>query len=157
MRHKKIAKRQIDGDKIYRSKLLAKFTNVLMKDGKKTIAQKVIYSAFEIIAKNNLEPLEVFEKALQNVGPKQEVRPRRIGGASYQVPIEVRGDRKVSLAIRWVIESARAKSNKDFPTFAEKLASELMDAYNEQGAAIKKRDTVLRMAEANRAFAHFRY
>ncbi len=157
MRHKKVAKRQIEGDKIYRSKLLAKFTNVLMKDGKKTIAQKVIYSAFDIIVKNNLEPLEVFEKALQNVGPKQEVRPRRIGGASYQVPVEVRGDRRVSLAIRWIIESARAKSNKDFPTFAEKLASELMDAYNDQGASIKKRDTVLRMAEANRAFAHFRY
>lgn len=157
MRHKKVKKRQIEGDKIYRSKLLAKFTNVLMKDGKKTAAQRVVYSALNLIAKDNPDPIAVFEKALQNVGPRQEVRPRRIGGASYQVPIEVRGERKVSLAIRWILDSAKSRSNKDFHTFAEKLAAELMDAFNEQGAAIKKRDTVHRMAEANRAFAHFRF
>ncbi len=157
MRHKKVQKRQIEGDKIYRSKLLAKFINVLMKDGKKTTAQRVVYNAFSIISKKDKNPLDVFDKAIQNVGPRQEVRPRRIGGASYQVPVEVRGERKVSLAIRWILDATKSRANKEFPTFAEKLAAELMDASTEQGNAIKKRDTVHKMAEANRAFAHFRF
>jgi len=157
MRHKKVQKRQIEADKIYKNKLVAKFTNVLMKDGKKTTAQKVVYTAFDLISKKDKNPLEVFEKAIQNVGPKQEVRPRRIGGASYQVPVEVRGERKVSLAIRWLLEATEKRANNEFPTFAEKLAAELLDASIEQGNAIKKRDTVHRMAEANRAFAHFRF
>jgi small subunit ribosomal protein S7 len=157
MRHKKVEKRQIEEDKVYRSKLVAKFTNILMKDGKKSIAQKVVYKTFDLIAKKNQDPIGVFERALQNVGPRQEVRPRRIGGASYQVPVEVRGERKTLLAIRWILDAAKARTTKEFPTFAQKLAAELTDAANEQGAAIKKRDTVLRMAEANRAFAHFRF
>jgi small subunit ribosomal protein S7 len=156
MRHKKVVKRQIEEDKVYRNRLVAKFTNILMKDGKKSIAQKVVYKTFELLSKNG-DPVEIFEKALQNVGPRQEVRPRRVGGASYQVPVEVRGERKTLLAIRWILDAAKARANNDFPTFAEKLAAELMDACKEEGAAIKKRDTVLRMAEANRAFAHFRF
>jgi small subunit ribosomal protein S7 len=157
MRHKKVVKRQIEGDKVYRSKLVAKFINNIMKDGKKTVAQKVIYKTLELLSKDNQDSMEIFEKAIQNVGPRQEVRPKRIGGASYQVPVEVRGERKTLLATRWILDAAKARSNKDFPTFPEKLAAELMDAYKEEGAAIKKRDTVLRMAEANRAFAHFRF
>jgi small subunit ribosomal protein S7 len=156
MRHKKIQKRQIDGDKVYKSKLIAKFINMVMRDGKKTVAQKVIYKTLELLAKNG-DANEIFEKALQNVGPRQEVRPRRIGGASYQIPVEVRGERKTLLAIRWILDAAKARSNNDFPTFPDKLAAELMDAYKEEGAAIKKRDAVLRMAEANRAFSHFRF
>lgn len=157
MRHKKVKKRQIEVDKIYRSKLVARFINSVMKDGKKTVAQKMVYTTFDLLSKDNKEPMDVLEKAVSNVGPRQEVRPRRIGGASYQVPVDVRGDRKTLLAIRWILDAARARSNKEFPTFPEKLAAELMDAYKEEGAAIKKRDTVHRMAEANRAFAHFRF
>ena len=128
-----------------------------MKDGKKSAAESSFYGAFKILEEQNKNPLEVFEKALANVGPKTEVKSRRVGGANYQVPTEVRGERKTSLAIRWIIEAARARSNKDFRTFADKLAAEFNDAANNEGAAIKKRDTVLRMAEANRAFSHFRF
>ena len=102
-------------------------------------------------------PLETFELAIQNVGPKTEVKARRVGGASYQVPTEVRGERRTALAIRWILEAARTRSNKDFRTFEEKLAAEILDASENAGAAIKKRDNVLRMAEANRAFSHFRF
>lgn len=158
MRHKKVVKRIVDPDKVYQSRLVTKFINNLMKDGKKTIAQKNLYNALEIIAKkDNKNALEVFEEAVQNVGPKQEVKAKRIGGASYQVPLEVRGDRKQSLAIRWIIEAARSRSNKDYKSFSEKLAAEILDAIQNQGAAIKKRDTAHRMAEANRAFSHFRF
>lgn len=129
-----------------------------MKDGKKSIAQAVVYKALDVIKEQSKqEPLGVFEKALQNISPKMEVKPRRIGGASYQVPIEVRGDRKEALSIRWVIAGARARSNKEFHTFAEKLAAELMDAANNTGSAIKKRDDMQKAAAANRAFAHFRW
>lgn len=157
MRHKKVKKREIEADKLYKSKLVAKFINNLMIDGKKTVAQGLLYKAFDILSKKEKEPLEVFEKALQTVSPRQEVKARRVGGANYQVPIEVRGERKISLAIRWIIEAARKKSNKDYHTFEEKLAIELLDASNNMGDAIKKRDTVHKMAEANRAFAHFRW
>lgn len=157
MRHKKTEKREAQTDPIYKSRLVAKFINNLMKDGKKTVAQDVFYSAFDVISKSNQDAILVFEKAIQNVTPRQEVKARRVGGASYQVPAEVRGERKISLAIRWLIESARARSNKEYHTFAEKLAAEFLDASQNQGAAIKKRDTVHRMAEANRAFAHFRW
>lgn len=157
MRHKKAEKRQIQTDTIYNNELLAKVINLVMRDGKKTVAEKQVYRALDIIAKSNPNPVDVFEKALQNVGPKVEVRPRRVGGASYQIPVEVRGERRMALAIRWIVASARARSNKDFHNFADKLASELLDAYQNQGAAIKKRDTVHKMAEANRAFAHFRW
>ncbi len=157
MRHKKTKKRVIDVDKIYNSRLVAKFINRIMRDGKKTVAEKVVYGAFERLSQKEQEPISIFEKAIQNVGPKIEVKARRVGGASYQVPLEVRGDRKVSLAIRWIITAAEGRSNKEYHTFSEKLAAELMDASQNLGAAVKKRDTVLRMAEANKAFAHFRW
>lgn len=157
MRHSKVQKRQIDEDKIYQSKLVAKFINRLMKDGKKSVAQKIFYDSFELLAKNASEPLSLFETAINNVGPKTEVKARRVGGASYQVPQEVRGDRRVTLAVRWIIEAARARSSKDYHTFSEKLAAEILDASKNEGAAIKKKDTIHRMAEANRAFSHFRF
>lgn len=157
MRHKQAPKRKIEGDVKYNNKLIAKFINYLMRDGKKTVAQKVFYNTFDVITKKNADPLAVFDKALENVGPRQEVKAKRVGGASYQIPMEVRGERKVSLAIRWIVDAARNRSNKDFRVFEEKLAAELLDASNEQGEAIKKRDNVLRMAQANRAFSHFRW
>ncbi|HZQ29929.1 MAG TPA: 30S ribosomal protein S7 [Patescibacteria group bacterium] len=152
-----IKKRKIEGDEIYGNLLVAKFINSIMKHGKKSPAQKVFYDAFEIISKKEQNPLEVFENAIQNVGPRQEVKPRRVGGASYQVPQDVRPERRTSLAIRWIIEAARARSNKEFHGFEEKLAAEFMDAAAGTGAAMKKRDTVQRMADANRAFSHFRF
>src|SRR3989344_4215811 len=154
MRHNKITKkREVEADAVYNSRIVAKLINNIMKDGKKTVAAGIVYDTFELLAKND-EPLSLFEKAIQNVGPKTEIKARRVGGASYQIPLEVRGDRRTSLALRWIIESARAKSNKDFHTFAEKLASEILSAAENQGEAIKKRDNVHRMADANKAFAH---
>jgi small subunit ribosomal protein S7 len=155
MRHKKAEKREMREDKVYQSKLVGKFINNIMQDGKKSVAEKVFYSSFELLKKDG-EPLDIFELAISNVGPKVEVKSKRVGGANYQVPQEVRGDRKVSVAIRWIIEAARARSSKDYHTFAEKLAAEILEASKNEGAAVKKRDTVHRMAEANRAFGHFR-
>lgn len=129
-----------------------------MSDGRKSIAQSLVYKALENIKEEaKQEPLSIFEKAIQNVAPKMEVRPRRVGGASYQVPSEVRGDRKEALAIRWILSAARTRGNKDFKTFDKKLAQELMDAANNTGMAIKKRDDVQKVAASNRAFAHFRW
>jgi small subunit ribosomal protein S7 len=162
MRHAGVTKkRKIEQDAVYNSVLVSKLTNNIMRDGKKTVAQNVVYDTFEILAKNSSAgsgpdgALDLFEKAVQNVGPKTEIKARRVGGASYQIPIEVRGDRRTALALRWIIEAARAKSNKDFHTFPEKLADEILNASQNQGEAIKKRDNVHRMAEANKAFAHF--
>lgn len=129
----------------------------MMKDGKKTVAQRNVYDALDAIKAKELDPLTVFQTAIQNVGPRLEVRPRRVGGASYQVPTEVRGERKLSLAIRWIIQAANKRPNKQYHTFAEKLSAELIDAYNNTGEAIKKRELMLRNAEANRAFAHFKW
>lgn len=157
MRHKKAEKRKAEPDKIYQNKLVAKFINRMMKDGKKSAAQKMFYEALDLVKTKNADPLFVFEKAIQNVGPRQEVRPRRVGGASYQVPVEVRGERKVSLAIRWLITAARKRSSKEYHRFSEKLAAEFLDASQNAGEAIKKRDLMHRAAEANRAFAHFRW
>lgn len=157
MRHKKVEKREVEQDKVYNNRLVAKFINRLMKDGKKTVAQSLLYKAFDLIEQKKQDPLSLFERAIQNVGPRQEVKARRVGGASYQVPAEVRGERKVSLAIRWIIQAAKARSSKEYHTFSEKLAAELLDAANNMGEAIKKRDTMHRMAEANKAFAHFRW
>lgn len=157
MRHKKTEKRKIEPDKIYNNRLVAKFMNHLMRDGKKTVAEKILYGTFDLIAKKGEDPIKIFEAAIQNVGPRQEVKARRVGGASYQVPIEVRGDRKTTLAVRWIIDAARDRSSKDYHTMSEKLAAELLDALQNQGAAIKKRDTIYRMADANKAFAHFRW
>lgn len=136
---------------------MAKFVNRIMRDGKKAVAEKTFYQALTLIEGKGHSPLDVFEKALQIVAPKQEVKARRVGGANYQVPAEVRGDRKVSLAIRWIIQAAKDRPSTQFHTFSEKLAAELLDATQNQGAAIKKRDTVHRMAEANKAFSHFRW
>ncbi len=157
MRHKKVEKRTIGADKLYNNLLVAKFINNLMKSGKKTSAERVFYACFDLLSKKEQNPLEVFESALENVAPKQEVKSKRVGGANYQVPMDVRPERKMSLAIRWIIEAARARSNKDYHKFEEKLAAELLDASQNTGAAMKKRENVQRMADANRAFSHFRF
>jgi len=129
-----------------------------MRDGKKTVAQKQVYRAFELIKeKTKIDPLLVFEKALENTKPRMEVRSRRVGGAAYQIPLPVKGSRQESLAIRWLVLSARARPNKEYHTFAEKLAAELIDAFNETGAAVAKKQEVERLAEANKAFAHLRW
>lgn len=154
---KKAKRASIAPDLLYSNRLLTRFINRVMRDGKKTVAQRGVYMALDIIKSKNLIPIDVFQIAMQNVGPKMEVRPRRVGGASYQVPMEVRGDRRVSLAIRWIIQAARNRSNKQYHTFAEKLAAEFIDAYNNTGEAIRKRDLVYRNAEANKAFSHFRW
>lgn len=157
MRGQRAPKRNLLPDPIYNSRLLSRFINKVMLDGKKSIAQTQVYKALEEIEKKGKSPLSTFEAAIANVAPKMEVRPRRVGGASYQVPTEVRGDRKEALAIRWIISAARAKSNKEFHHFSEKLAVELMAAAENTGSAIKKKEDTLRMAEANKAFAHFRW
>lgn len=157
MRHKKVERRQIQPDNLYKSVLVARMINRVMKDGKKTVAQGLIYSALDSLKEKGHEPLPTFEKALQNIAPKQEIKARRVGGANYQVPVEVRGDRKISLSIRWLIEAANKRSNKEYHTFNEKLAAEILDAMDNRGEAIKKRDTMHKQAEANKAFAHFRW
>lgn len=157
MRHAKIAKRQIEPDKIYNNLLVAKFINRLMKDGKKTVAEKVVYGMFDLLKEQGNDPLETFLKALDAIGPKVEIKARRIGGANYQVPVEVRGDRKMAVAIRWVLEAAEGRPSKEYRSFAEKLVAELQDALEGKGEAIKKRDNTHRQAEANKAFAHFRW
>ena len=145
-------------DPIYGSRLVTRFINKVMSEGRKTIAQSLVYKALEVIKdKTKQDPVAIFEKAILNVAPKMEVRPRRVGGASYQVPVEVRGDRKEALAIRWILSGARSRSNKEYHTFGEKLAAELMDAANSAGIAIKKRDDMQKSAAANRAFSHFRW
>jgi small subunit ribosomal protein S7 len=157
MRHKKVQKRIIAPDTIYNSPMVAKLINYIMQDGKKTIAQKQVYAAMELLGKKGEEPLKVFEKALANVGPKVEVKARRIGGANYQVPIEVRFERRTALALRWMIDAARKRSNKEYHTFAEKLAAEINDGAQNLGEAVRKRDMALRQAEANKAFGSYRW
>jgi small subunit ribosomal protein S7 len=157
MRSRKAPKRIINTDPIYNSRLVTKIINKIMRDGKKTIAQTQVYNAFEEIEKTGKKAMTVLDQALSNISPKMEVRPRRVGGASYQVPVEVRGDRRESLAIRWLITAARARSNSQYHHFWNKLAAELMDAAEGKGSAVKKREDTIRMAEANKAFAHFRW
>nr|AKQ05556.1 SSU ribosomal protein S7p (S5e) [uncultured Microgenomates bacterium Rifle_16ft_4_minimus_24682] len=138
--------------------MVAKLVTRSMLDGKKSVVQKQIYKAFEIIAeKTKEEPLNVFNQALENIKPTMEVRSRRVGGAAYQVPSPVKGPRRDSLGIRWLITAARARSNSEFKSYAEKIAAEIMDAQKGEGSAVKKRQDVERIAEANRAFAHFRW
>lgn len=159
MRGKRAPKRKITPDAKYNNVVVAKFINYLMRRGKKTVARKTVYNAFEIlkqtakdhnITTNN--PIDIFDHALKNIGPLVEVRGRRVGGANYQIPVQVRSDRRQSLAFRWLIEAAETKKGKPMK---DKLAMELIDAYNKTGAAIKKKEDIYRMAEANRAFAHF--
>jgi small subunit ribosomal protein S7 len=157
MRHGKVVKRITKPDTIYNNVMVAKLINYIMQDGKKTVAQAQVYRAFDVLKEKGEDPLKAFEKAVQTVGPKVEVKARRVGGANYQVPVEVRHDRKLSLALRWMIEAARKRSNKEFHTFAEKLAAEIMDAIQNQGEAVRKRDIALKQAEANKAFGHFRW
>lgn len=144
-------------DPIYGSTLLTKFINNVMEDGKKTVAQQNVYKAFDILKEKGMDPMATFEKALDTIAPKQEVKAKRVGGAAYQVPQEVRGTRKISLSIRWLLEATRKKPNSEFKTFSEKLAAEIISAVNNEGEAIRKRDTVHKMADANKAFAHFRF
>lgn len=153
----KVKKRVIKPDPVYGNKLLTRIINRIMRNGKKTVAQKLVYKALEIIKSKNLDPIIIVQTAIQNVSPRFEVRPRRVGGASYQVPMEVRGERRISLAIRWIIQAAAGRPNKQFHTFSEKLAAELIDAYNNIGEATRKRDIIHRNAEANKAFAHFKW
>ena len=157
MRHAKVKKRVIEPDTIYNSFMIAKLINYIMESGKKTVAQHQVYTALELLGKKGEEPLKAFEKAIQNVGPKVEVKARRVGGANYQVPVEVRPERRLSLALRWIIEASRKRSNKEYHSFAEKLAAELWDAAQNQGEAIRKREIALKQAEANKAFGHFRW
>ncbi len=151
-----VPKREIPPDPKFGSVLVAKFINNLMRDGKKSKARKIFYEALERLREKSggKDPLEIFEKAIENVKPLLETRTRRVGGANYQVPVEVRPERQVSLAIKWIIQAAR---NRNERTMIERLANELWDAYNERGAAIKKRDDTHRMAESNRVFAHYRW
>ncbi len=150
---KKIKKHPIAPDPVYNNTTVAKFINQVMRQGKKTIARKIVYRAFDIIKeKTKKEPLEIFEVALKNASPLLEVKSKRVGGATYQVPVEVKGDRKLTLAMRWIIKGDKSKKGKPMK---EKLAQELMDVANNTGWAIKKKNDTHRMAEANRAFAHF--
>ncbi|MFQ5503264.1 MAG: 30S ribosomal protein S7 [Planctomycetota bacterium] len=154
-RRREVPKRPIRPDPKFQDTQVAKFTHVLMRSGKKSVALSVMYGAFDLIEQRlQDEPLRVFKRALDNVRPRIEVKSRRVGGATYQVPIEVRGERGTSLAMRWLIQSARSRSGK---SMSERLASELMDAANERGEAVKKREDTHRMAEANKAFAHYRW
>ncbi len=148
-------KREIAPDPVYNSQIVGKLINYVMKDGKKSKAEKIVYGAFEVIAeRTKSNPLEVFSKAVKNLMPVLEVRSRRVGGQSYQVPVEVRPSRKLTLAFRWLLTAARNRKGKPM---AERLALELMDAANGTGEAMKKKDDVHRMAESNRAFAHYRW
>jgi small subunit ribosomal protein S7 len=156
MRRRRAFKRQILPDPKYNNKTVAKLINILMEKGKKSLAEKIVYGAFDIIREKiqEEEPLKVFMKSLDNIRPKLEVKPRRVGGATYQVPIEVSQERGVSLALRWVKDFSRAKKGKPMMV---RLADEIMAGYKGEGAAIKKRDDTHKMAEANKAFAHFRW
>lgn len=155
MRRTKPEKREKQGDIRYNNMNVTEFINRLMKRGKKSTANRVLYDSFDLIQeRTGKDPVDVFEQALNNVSPILEVKPRRVGGATYQVPVEVAPDRRLSLAIRWILTAARSRGGK---SMAERLASELMDAANETGAAMKRREEVHRMAEANRAFASYRW
>ena len=150
-----VPKRDVLPDPVYGSKVITKLVNQVMQDGKKGIAQAIVYDAFDIIKnKLSLEPMDVFNQALENVKPMLEVKARRVGGSTYQVPMEIRPERRQTLAIRWLVMFARKRSEK---TMKEKLAGELMDAYNNAGASVKRKEEMHRMAEANKAFAHYRW
>lgn len=154
-RRREVPKRPIIPDPKYHDKTVAKFVNGLMLKGKKSVAESICYGSFDVIQeKTNHDPLEVFKKAINNVMPSIEVKSRRVGGSTYQVPVEVRSERRLALAMRWLIGYARQRGEK---TMRERLASELLDAANSRGAAVKKREDTHKMAEANKAFAHYRW
>ena len=150
-----IAKRDVLPDPLYNSKVVTRLINNIMLDGKRGVAQKIVYGAFDIVAeKTGKDALEVFEQALENIMPSLEVKARRVGGATYQVPIEVRPERRQALGLRWIVTFARKRSER---TMAERLAGELMDALNNAGGAVRRKEDMHKMAEANRAFAHYRW
>ncbi|MBI2846188.1 MAG: 30S ribosomal protein S7 [Chloroflexi bacterium] len=154
-RRSRVEQREVTPDPRFQSQLVSKFINRLMQRGKKTTAMAIVYGALDLIAERHKQnPLEVFNQAMRNATPVLEVRPRRVGGATYQIPLEIEGPRRESLAIRWIVQAAQARPGKSMP---EKLAAELWDAFQNTGAAIKKRDETHRMAEANKAFAHYRW
>lgn len=150
-----IAKRDVLADPLYNSKMVTRLINSIMLDGKKGVAQKIVYDAFEIVKeKTGNDPLEMFEKALENIMPSLEVKARRVGGSTYQVPLEVRPERRETLGLRWLTTYSRARNER---TMRERLANEIMDAVNGTGNAVKKREDTHKMADANKAFAHYRY
>ena len=154
-RRREVPKRKILPDPKFRDRMVAKFTNVVMIQGKKSVAEQIVYGSFDVIQSRYKEdPLEVFRKALDNVKPKVEVKSRRVGGATYQVPVEVRPERRVALAMRWLVTSARDRGEK---TMRERLAAEFVDAAQGRGNAVKKKDDTHKMADANKAFAHYRW
>lgn len=154
-RRARVVRRDVPPDPKYGSRSLAKFINRIMVSGKKSLAERIVYSAFDNVERNaHQNPLDIFDQAMRNVTPVLEVKPRRVGGATYQVPVEIRGDRRVSLAMRWLIAAARNRPGKSMP---EKLSAEILDASRGQGVTVKRKDDVHRMAEANRAFAHYRW
>lgn len=158
MRAKRFPLRQLTPEPRYNSTEVTKLINRVMKNGKKSLAAKHVYDAFELVEKElKTKPLEAFLTALDNIKPKTEVRSRRVGGAAYQVPMPVPPRRQFALSIRWLVENASKRPNSEYKSFAKKLAAEIIAAYNQEGGAIKKRDDVHRMAEANKAFAHFRW
>ena len=155
MRKRRAVKRDVLADPIYKSKVVAKLINTIMLDGKKGTAQTILYDAFDMIKeKTNKEPMEVFEAAMENIKPALEVKSRRVGGANYQVPIEVKADRSQALALRWLVNYSRLRGGH---SMAENLANEIIDASNGTGASVKKREDTHRMAEANKAFAHYKW
>ena len=155
MRRRKAPVREIMADPIYNSKVITKFVNAIMLDGKKSVAEKILYGAIDNLDKRGEEKgFDLFEKAVENVKPLLEVRSRRVGGATYQVPVEVRAVRRQTLALRWLIDASRKRNER---TMVERLANELFEAANERGASFKKKEDVHRMAEANKAFAHYRW
>ena len=150
-----VPKRDVLPDPVCNSKVVTKLINQIMLDGEKSVAQRIVYEAFTMMGeKLNLEPMEIFNKAMNNVMPMVEVKARRVGGANYQVPIEIRPERRQTLAIRWIVANTRKRSEREMP---KKLAAELMDAFNNTGGSVKKKEDTHRMAEANKAFAHFRF
>ena len=154
-RRRVVAKREILPDTKYGDLSIATFINVIMYGGKKSVAERIVYGALDVIAeRTKQDALEVFRKAMENVRPLVEVKSRRVGGSTYQVPVEIRADRRNALAIRWIMSYARGRSEK---SMEEKLAAELLDAFNNRGASVKKRDDTHRMAEANKAFSHYRW
>jgi small subunit ribosomal protein S7 len=158
MRTKRNYKRTVEPDPIYNSYSIAKLINRVMQRGKKNVARSLVYQALDIVKKEtSQDPLEVFQAAIDHITPKMEVRSRRVGGAAYQVPMPVRSPRAQSLAIRWLVSESNKRSNKDHHTYADKLAAEIIDASNGEGGAIQRKVTSHKMAEANKAFAHFRW
>ena len=156
MRRRRITKRELTPDVKFNSELVARLINMLMRCGKKSVAQKIVYGAFDIVSskKKDMEPLEVFIQAVENVKPKLEVKSRRVGGATYQVPLEVPADRQIALAIRWIVTYSQGKKGR---SMMDALASEILEAFDNTGASVKKKDDTHKMAQANKAFAHYRY